>query len=157
MAQLATRNREDALEIVQEAMFGLVRCYAKRPPETWPPLFHRILQNRIRDWHRRNILREKLMCWFGKNADEQNTIEAIPDPHNKDPFHQLGLSDAGNSLIEALQRLPLRQQQVFMLRVWEGLDVQATAQVMGCSAGSVKTHFSRARQKLKAAMEDYWP
>ncbi len=157
MAELATQNQEDALELVQEAMFGLVKHYAKRPPETWPPLFHRILQNRIRDWRRHNILRQKLMHWFGNSDNEQDCIEAVPDPHHNDPFHHLGLSDAGNAIVEALRQLPLRQQQVFMLRAWEGLSVQATAQAMGCSAGSVKTHFSRANRKLKTALEDYWP
>ena len=157
MAEVATRNRDDAMELVQEAMFGLVKKYAKRPPETWPPLFYRILQNGIRDWHRRVTLRNKFQRWFHADEDMQAIVEQIPDSHHADPFHYLGLSDAGHCLMDALQTLPLRQQQVFMLRVWEGLDVKTTAIAMGCSVGSVKTHFSRARQSLQRSLKGYWP
>jgi len=157
MAEFATRNRDDALEIVQEAMFALARRYAKRSPETWPPLFHRILQNGIRDWHRRHARQAKQMRWFGRGGDEQDEVEAVPASLDHDPLHQLGLSDAGRRLVDALQKLPLRQQQVFVLRVWEGLDVKATAEAMGCSSGSVKTHYARANTKLKAELEGYWP
>jgi len=47
IAQIATRNPEDALDLVQEAMFKLVEKYAQRPAEEWPPLFYRILTSRI--------------------------------------------------------------------------------------------------------------
>jgi len=157
MAEVATRNREDALELVQDAMFALVKRYAKRPPDSWPPLFHRMLQNGIRDWHRRSTLRSRFLHWFGKDEDAQAVVEAVPDSIQAGPFQQLGLSDAGQCLMDALQALPLRQQQVFMLRVWEGLDVKATAQAMGCSTGSVKTHYSRARQHLQRSLKEYWP
>jgi len=157
MAEVATRNREDALELVQEAMFGLVKRYAKRPPNTWPPLFYRILQNGIRDWHRRSGLRSRFHHWFHADEDVQAIVEQVPDSHHADPFHHLELSDAGHCLMDALQALPLRQQQVFMLRVWEGLDVKATAKAMGCSVGSVKTHYSRARQSLQSSLKGYWP
>jgi len=157
MAEVATRNRDDALELVQEAMFGLVKHYAKRPSEAWPPLFYRILQNGIRDWHRRSTLRSRFQHWFHPDEDAQAMVEAAPDSFHADPFEQLGLSDAGQCLMAALQALPLRQQQVFMLRVWEGLDVNATAQAMACSAGSVKTHYSRARASLQASLKEYWP
>ncbi len=157
MAEIATCNRDDALELVQDAMFGLVKHYAKHEPENWPPLFHRILQNRIRDWHRRHKLRATILHWFCKDEDVRNIIEALPDSHITDPALQMDLSDAGSQLVIALQSLPRRQQQVFMLRIWEGLSVQDTATAMGCSDGSVKTHLSRAMQKLKAELEAYWP
>jgi RNA polymerase sigma-70 factor (ECF subfamily) len=41
-----------------------------------------------------------------------------------------------------------------MLRSWEGLSVKETALSMGCSEGSVKTHYSRARAALKKALEE---
>ncbi|MDX8407434.1 MAG: RNA polymerase sigma factor [Mariprofundaceae bacterium] len=157
MAEFATHNREDALDIVQDTMMALVRRYADKMPDAWPALFHRILQNRIRDWHRRHAIRSRYLSWFGSSESAQQVMDKVPGPPINDPFYKLGMSDAGKRLIEALQNLPLRQQQVFMLRAWEGLDVRQAARAMGCSEGSVKTHYHRANQRLQEALEGYWP
>ena len=51
-----------------------------------------------------------------------------------------------------LDALPLRQQQAFMLRTWQGFSVAETARMMKCSEGSVKTHLSRATDALMRAV-----
>ncbi len=61
MAVVATGNQDDALDIVQDAMIKLVKLYADRSEEEWGPLFYRIVQTTIRDWYRRQQVRND--CW----------------------------------------------------------------------------------------------
>jgi len=57
-------------------------------------------------------------------------------------------------LIEiALEKLPTRQREAFVLRYWEDMDVAETAKIMGCSDGSVKTHCSRAVHALAVELK----
>jgi len=156
MAYIATGNREDALDITQDAMFKLTRKYAGRPEGEWGPLFHRIMQTTIRDWYRRHAVRQRLLQWVGKSQEEEmGVISDYADPSQPSAHEQLAGERAAAVLDQALHRLPLRQQQVFMLRVWEGLNVSAAAHAMGCSEGSVKTHYSRALHTLRQALGDY--
>jgi RNA polymerase sigma-70 factor (ECF subfamily) len=161
MAEVALRNPDDALDVVQEAMIQLARSYGERPAEEWRPLFHRILQNRIHDWQRRRRTRSKVIAWWTGGTREEE--DDAPDPidtaasDEPSPGTRLENDQAMTALEAALERLPARQRQAFLLRSLEGLDVADTAAAMGCSEGSVKTHYFRALTALRAELGEHWP
>lgn len=155
-ARFATGNPEDAHDIVQDAMLQLVRSYARRGEHEWGPLFHTILQSRISDWRRRSKVRNRMRVWFGgrNEDDESDPLENIAGDSHQDPPAQLKDKQAMETLEAAIHKLPPRQQQAFLMRVWDGLDVAQTARAMNCSEGSVKTHYSRAVHALREQLED---
>jgi RNA polymerase sigma-70 factor (ECF subfamily) len=158
MARLATGQAEDAHDIVQEAMLALVKGYRHRAAAEWGPLFHTILQSRIRDWARREKVRRRFRVWFGRDddPDDADPLANVADTHTVDAVRRLQTDRGLSALEQALHALPARQQQAFLLRVWEGLDVAETAQAMRVSPGSVKTHYSRAVHALREQLKDHW-
>ena len=158
MAQIAVKDTEEALDIVQDTMLTLVRKYADKPAAEWRPLFYRILKNRITDSHRRNVVRRKVIAWFAPSSDNGEPLDPIenaPGRESDTPDVRMALDGAGDALSTAIGRLPNRQREAFMLRVWEGLSVAQTSVAMRCSEGSVKTHYSRAVHSLRELLEDY--
>lgn len=160
IAQLALRHEDDALDAVQDAMLQLARAYSARPADEWRPLFYRILENRIRDVQRRRMVRGRVIAWF--SARRADSGDEWPDPGelaaspNPTPPHRLELDEAMQALENAVRALPNRQRQAFLLRSLEGLDVAETAAAMGCSEGSVKTHYFRALHALRARLGEFW-
>ena len=159
MAEFAVGDHEDALDLVQDAMLLLVRRYAERPESEWPPLFWRILNNRITDLHRRRQVRKRVLGWFTPRVDEElGEIDATaqaPADRAWEPEAMLERSSLAGRILAAIRALPLRQRQVFLLRQWEGLSVAETAGVMQCTEGSVKTHHSRAIASLRERLGGY--
>lgn len=156
------RSEDDALDIVQEAMFAFVRKYRERPAGEWPPLFQRVLQSRIIDTVRRNAVRNRFRVWLGFTGDDgrdsgTDPIQELPDRDAPDQTEILETLAFSAALDAALRKLPLRQQQAFLLRFWEGFDVAQTARAMGCTEGSVKTHTSRAVHTLRGLLEEFRP
>ena len=158
MAEIATGNQDDALDILQDAMFKLVDKYADKTAEEWGSLFTTILQSRINDWHRRNSVRNRFLSWFSKKDedDQEDPIQQAEDQSARTPEQLLQADRRVDELDKALHELPLRQQQAFLLRNWEGYSVEQTAKVMKCTAGSVKTHYSRAIHTLREKLGEHW-
>lgn len=158
IAEISVRDRDEALDLVQDAMIKLARKYAGKSSEEWTPLFYRILQNGVRDWHRAQAVRNRVMVWFGRSSREEDydPVAAAPDPAGRAPDEELSSHEAMQSLELALAALPLRQREAFMLRTFEGLSVAGTAAAMGCSEGSVKTHYSRAVHSLRKTLGEHW-
>ena len=126
-------------------------------------LFQRILQNTIRDHFRRQKVRSTwttpLSSLFGgDDSGDQDPLEILQSKSDTNaseaPYDQLQQSQTLESIEKALQHLPTRQRQAFLLRYWEEMDVAEAAAVMGCSAGSVKTHCSRATRALALLLKN---
>lgn len=160
MARAATGNTDDAMDVVQDSMLQLVKSYADRDTDEWRKLFYRILNNKINDLFRRRKLQQRfggLLPGLSNLAtNEQNTA---PDPFDKIPaansdpaIHLLRRRTIENLYVQ-ISHLPRRQRETFMLRCWEGFSTRETAQTMGCSEGSVKTHYSRAISALRTHLD----
>ena len=150
----AVRDDHAALDIVQDAMMKLAEKYGNHPATEFPMLFQRILQNTMRDFWRRQKVRNLwtgLLSSFGNDADgeDRDPLETIDVEDDRDePSAQLARSQTIQLIERALEKLPARQREAFVLRYWEEMDVAETAKIMGCSDGSVKTHCSRAVHAL---------
>jgi RNA polymerase sigma-70 factor, ECF subfamily len=156
------RDEQAALDLVQDAMLRLAEKYGARPALELPLLFHRIMQNAIRDWYRRQKVRSLWTTLLSSLApgrgeeEEQDPLETLEplDGWNaqESPGSRLEQAQVLEIIEQELVRLPARQREAFVMRYWEELDVAETARAMGCSEGSVKTHCSRAAHALAAAL-----
>jgi RNA polymerase sigma-70 factor (ECF subfamily) len=154
IARIALRDHAEAQDAVQDAMIRLVRSYGQHPEDQWRPLFYRILRNRITDQQRRQKVRSAVMAWWpGRDAEDDapDPVESAADPAGG-PDQALEGEELLERIEEVLAGLSGRQREAFLLRNFEGLDVAQTALAMGCSEGSVKTHYFRALQALQQVL-----
>ena len=163
----STRDEEAALDIVQDSMIKLAEKYGQNDPGEWPMLFTRILQNTTLDWFRRQKTKNTWISLFssfksnkGDDFDSKDDSDTLDFIDNQDESQNL---DTGERHLERkelakileneLSKLPARQREAFLMRYWDELDISETAQLMGCSEGSVKTHCSRAAASLSKALK----
>lgn len=158
IALVSVRNEADALDIVQDAMIRLVKSYSQRDAAEWQPLFFRILRNRINDHGRHLTVKQRVLSWIAPPDSGATTDpgELAPAAANTRPDKQAAMDETMQELESAVAALPARQREAFVLRTIEGMDVATTAKAMGCSAGSVKTHYSRAVHSLRDTLGDHW-
>ncbi len=162
-ALYAVRKQESALDVVQDAMIKLAENYGDKPAAELPMLFQRILQNTIRDYFRREKVRNSwisLFSSFGSKQDNQENFDAMDLVEAKGGSYG---AESGLGILERKQvlqyietevkNLPTRQREAFLMRYWQDLNVAETATAMGCSEGSVKTHCSRATHTLAQALK----
>lgn len=161
IAQLAVKNDADALDLVQDSMFKLAQKYGHWQGEDksseWRPLFYRILQNRILDFHRSNSRHKRFI--FAMTYEQDNDSGEIDIQHEYQavehgPEDYAQFEQTGANALHAIENLPLMQQQCFLLRNWEGFSVKETAKILNLTEGSIKTHHFRALKKLKEQLND---
>jgi RNA polymerase sigma-70 factor (ECF subfamily) len=165
-ALFAVRDEHVALDIVQDSMMKLALKYASKPIEELPLLFQRILQNTIRDYYRRQKIRSLWTTLFSafipsdqnksqEDFDILETLQIKPESNfAKEPDAQLERLQLIGLIEKAMEILPARQREAFILRYWEEMSLAETAIIMKCSEGSVKTHCSRAVHALAKILKE---
>ena len=162
-AAYAVRKEESALDIVQDAMIKLAEKYGDKPAAELPMLFQRILQNTILDYFRREKVRNTWVSLFSgmkPSGDEHEDFDIL-DTYESEQGSSAAESSADqveraqilDLIDEEVQKLPARQREAFLMRYWQDMDVAETAEAMGCSEGSVKTHCSRATHTLAESLK----
>lgn len=94
----------------------------------------------------------------GDDAEDSDPLEILTSDqhdHTDEPDARLQQQQTMTLIEAALQKLPARQREAFLMRYWEDMDVAETAAAMGCSQGSVKTHCSRAVHALAKILGEH--
>jgi RNA polymerase sigma-70 factor (sigma-E family) len=91
----------------------------------------------------RRVLVTTQTSWLRRSSSTEQVISAVPD-RAADPRYE-----PDEELLRALRLLPPRMRAVVVLRFYEDLSEAATAELLGCSAGTVKTQTSRAMARLR--------
>jgi RNA polymerase sigma-70 factor (ECF subfamily) len=147
LAYRLTRNREEALEVAQEALLRAFRSLARydvsRSFRNW--LFQ-IAANEARDRFRKRT-REKAAL---ENA-------ARHEPPYSAPEDGRARQEIRSEILQCLAVLSPREREVFVLRDLEELEIKETARALGCSSISVRVNLSSARRKLREAIQNGFP
>jgi RNA polymerase sigma-70 factor (ECF subfamily) len=148
LATRLTHDREEALEVAQEALLRAYRSLARfdvsRSFRNW--LFQ-IAANEARDRYRRKS-RERAA--FGEVAGRAPDAATGLSRTGPEAGHDRSELRAG--IMRSLDALSPREREVFVLRDLEELDIRETSRVLGCSAISVRVNLSSARRKLREAI-----
>lgn len=141
------KDEDVALDILQDSMIKLMENYSEKSKSEWPLLFHTIASNCVNDYFRKknNQTIQYMSDFSGEIEDEEQFLESISSEHIQDSQFDFKYSKELIVILqEALDTLPLRQKEAFLLRYLDELSITETAEIMKCSEGSVKTHCSRA-------------
>ncbi|MEV5962946.1 SigE family RNA polymerase sigma factor [Kribbella sp. NPDC051952] len=138
-AFLVCGDRHRADDIVQDTLYKLYLSWPKIQRVGNPFAYaRRMVVNAAHDGHRRPWRREV------STAD-------VPDGVHRDDF-VAGHADR-DEVLEALRGLGPRQRACVVLRYYEDLSVEQTAEILGCSEGTVKSQAARGLSTLRQAID----
>ena len=136
LAYLLTGDRTLADDLVQEAFVRLAgRLLHVRNPGGVPAYLRITVINLARAHHRRMRVERRFL-----ERRTANAAGALPDVPEREALRQ------------ALLALPIRQRTALVLRFYEDLSEQRTAELMGCSASTVNSQTARGLTRLRAAL-----
>jgi RNA polymerase sigma-70 factor (ECF subfamily) len=142
LAYSILRNREDAMDIVQETFMRLYqKLDAYEREKNFQAWLLQMTKNLCIDYYRKNYSKRRELE-SAKSIEELN-LAAEDGPNNA------ASSDLRRIFSRCLEKLTDRQRMIFILKHYNGLQYQEIAQVLNISVGTVKSLHSKAVQNLK--------
>lgn len=156
VARTYVNNRDDALELAQEAFYRVYRSLDRfREGEPFAPWFFRILRNTCLSFLEKHRKRRHLSLDAPVGGDPDRAPMAVADPVCVLPEAQIEQSEEQRQLRAALDGLPLMHKEILVLRHFEELDYASIAEVLDIPLGTVMSRLFHARRKLKDGMDAY--
>lgn len=145
-----TQNREDALDLSQETYLKLWRTLSAFrgdcAPTTW---VLRLAKSCAMD-HMRKAGKEKLLPLTFTDGEGIEQELDLPDPSvDSDPEKAFARKEARNAVRQAILSLNEDQQNVLLLREFEGLSYEEIGARLSIETGTVKSRLYRARNTVK--------
>jgi len=140
-AYLLTGHRQEAEDLVQVTLLQTARHWgrAKQAPHAYA---RTVIVNAAKDRWRRRARRP---------AETGYDVDAV-DVESGSSATEIDRVAQRDVVLRALQRLSRRQRAVVVLRFLEDLSVERTAEILGCSVGTVKTQSSRGLRRLRSEL-----
>ncbi|MQA04777.1 MAG: SigE family RNA polymerase sigma factor [Streptosporangiales bacterium] len=141
LAVLLVRDLETAEDIVQDAFVAMHGAWRRlRDQERALPYLRQAVVNKARSALRRRKVE----------------IKYAPNPGPDAPSAEYGAigSLERDTVLAALDRLPVRQRETLILRYYSDLSEAQIAEAMGISRGSVKSHAARAMAAMRELLDD---
>lgn len=145
-------NREDALDMAQEAFYRVFRTLDRfREGERFAPWFFKILRNTCLNYLDKRR-RQRAYSIHAQTDDDTDmpVVDEAPDPHQDSEIRE-----THQELWKSLQKLPMKHREIILLRHFQDLDYQSIADVLEIPIGTVMSRLFHARRKLKDVMEPY--
>ncbi|MBA2559462.1 MAG: SigE family RNA polymerase sigma factor [Propionibacteriales bacterium] len=133
-AYVIVGDRQLAQDLLQEA---LVKAYV-----AWP----RLRETTKAEAYVRRTIVTTAISWRRRRSFHERPVDPLPDAKSPDQTDRLAIQD---DLWEHVRALPTRQRAALVLRYYEDLTEAETAELMGCSVGTVKSQVAAALGKLR--------
>ena len=147
-----TGNTAEAEDLTQESFLqAFARLQDFRLGARFHPWIYTIALNLCRSHLRRRSLSRWL--WPARSDEPARPVPREPPARSPDPEQELLAREAELRLRSAIQGLPARYREVFVLRQAQGLSYEEIASVLGLPLGTVEVRLFRARRRLLQSLE----
>lgn len=154
LAYRITGDYHEAEDISQEAFAVLYKkIHSFREESSLKTFFMSILINLARQRMRRKRLISFIS--LSRSGDEEGEGQ-IDIRDNNDIEQKIIGKEIKIKIEQAINSLPVRQKEVFVMRHYEDMSLAEIAEVIGCSVGTVKSHLFRAIDSLRKKLRGLW-